>query len=342
MVFISDDIKYRMIIMKKVGATVQDISTELNIARSSVYRIVTKFDETNSVKRLAGSGRQKKLSPRNERAICRTAMHDRRMPLSSVTYSINNILANEDNSDQGIQVSKNTVRKVLHEKDVFGRAAAKKLSISPSTRKIRNTWCREKSLEDENYWQKVIFSDESRFGLQSDGRVWVWRRSHERYAPHCTVSQSTDRRSIMYWGCISYDGVGKLIRCTNHVKAEEYCNILQEACIQIASTDCQLIFMQDNAPIHRAQVVTDWLTENSVSCIAWPPYSPDLNPIEEVWSFMKRQLNNINSFKSLDELDRAVQNIWSELSLAYIRKLYDSMQSRLIKCIKNKGYPINY
>ena len=41
-----------------------------------------------------------------------------------------------------------------------------------------------------------------------------------------------------------------------------------------------LIFMQDNAPIHKAKKVIEWFNENGIEVIHWPPYLPDLNPIE--------------------------------------------------------------
>jgi transposase len=41
-----------------------------------------------------------------------------------------------------------------------------------------------------------------------------------------------------------------------------------------------LEFMQDNAPIHSAQKVQDWLRNHEIPVMTWPPYSPDLNPIE--------------------------------------------------------------
>jgi transposase len=38
--------------------------------------------------------------------------------------------------------------------------------------------------------------------------------------------------------------------------------------------------MQDNASIHTAHKVKDWFEENGIQTTDWPPYSPDLNPIE--------------------------------------------------------------
>lgn len=52
------------------------------------------------------------------------------------------------------------------------------------------------------------------------------------------------------------------------------------------------VFMQDNAPIHRARTVMDWFEENNVEVMEWPPYSPDLNPIEHVWRKVKEGLQD--------------------------------------------------
>jgi hypothetical protein len=262
------------------------------------------------------------------------------MPLSQLTDNLNKALHAISSREK--QVSESTVRRTLHNNGLIGRAAAKKLSLSSLSKKARVSWCKEMSQEEDDYWHRVVFSDETRIGLHSDGRVWVWRRKGERYDPNCTIVRSTDRKSIMYWGCITYDGFGRLIRCSNHMNADEYCNILQEGCVQLITAECNMLFMQDNAPVHRAQIVKNWMTENSVSCISWPAYSPDLNPIEEVWSLMKRKLNGRCLVKSLDQLDEQVQQIWSEFSVSYVRNLYNSIQNRLRECIKQKGHPINY
>jgi DDE superfamily endonuclease len=43
-----------------------------------------------------------------------------------------------------------------------------------------------------------------------------------------------------------------------------------------------LVFMQDNASIHTAKVITNWFKEQGIEVVKWPPISPDLNPIEYV------------------------------------------------------------
>jgi len=49
-----------------------------------------------------------------------------------------------------------------------------------------------------------------------------------------------------------------------------------------------ILFQQDNGPVHKAYNVMDWLERNSITVVDHPPYSPDLNPIEHVWVELKK------------------------------------------------------
>ncbi len=51
-------------------------------------------------------------------------------------------------------------------------------------------------------------------------------------------------------------------------------------------------FQQDNAPCHKAQIISDWFLEhdNEFTLLKWPQRSPDLNPIEHLWDVVEREI----------------------------------------------------
>src|SRR5712675_1264499 len=303
-------VKTEIILLHSLNYSLSNISERLNVPRPTVQSVINRYHKRGSVENLKPDGRPKKLSPTSERAICRHARNHRREPLSTITAYVNSCRTEEP-------VCSSTVRRALHKHHVTGRAAAKKLMLPPTVRFARQRWCRELSGRGIEYWKNIIFSDETRIGLTSDVRVWVWRRPGERFASDCTIPRDRGRRSIIYWGFMTYDGCGPLIRCSNGMNAAEYLNVMEKACIQ-ASADFGLVYMDDNAPIHRAGAVVEWKERYNVATLHWPAYSPDLNPIENVWAYVKQILNRRpEKPTTLDELHTAVMAIWKSLPTSF-------------------------
>jgi hypothetical protein len=108
-----------------------------------------------------------------------------------------------------------------------------------------------------------------------------------------------------------------------------------------------MVFMQDNAPVHTAIVVKEWLQEMAIESINWPPYSPDLNPIEHAWMRLKEtiyQLDpHIESYRGTKEEIRRyfkglIEQAWIEISQDYFNNLIESMPRRVEAVIAAQGW----
>jgi transposase len=69
-----------------------------------------------------------------------------------------------------------------------------------------------------------------------------------------------------------------------------------------------------------------------LECFFHPGASPDLNPIEDVWAYIKGQLYNKERYphkpKNVDELRSRVQHLWNSIDPVYIKKIASAMARR--------------
>jgi len=103
------------------------------------------------------------------------------------------------------------------------------------------------------------------------------------------------------------------------------------------------IYQDDNAPCHTAKKVKEWKESKSINSLIWPAQSPDLNPIENLWSELDRKIRKHEQKpKNKTELIKILQEEWDNLDTNFLIKLIDSMPQRIKGVIENKGNPINY
>ncbi|GFV97549.1 hypothetical protein TNCV_2040571 [Trichonephila clavipes] len=97
------------------------------------------------------------------------------------------------------------------------------------------------------------------------------------------------------------------------------------------------VLMDDNARPHRADIVNDYLEREEIARMAWPVYSPDFNPIENLWDALGRAVSSrFPPLVTLIELETALQEEWRLLSSAVVDFLIESMVRR---CHLSKSCP---
>ena len=108
-------------------------------------------------------------------------------------------------------------------------------------------------------------------------------------------------------------------------------------------SDRPWIFQEDNALCHVSLRANQWKDENRIRTLLWPPQSPDLNIIENVWKVLKIQVQKrLREIKNANELRRVVLDIWTDLGLHYIRCLYDSIPRRIRCVLRSRGQITKY
>lgn len=103
----------------------------------------------------------------------------------------------------------------------------------------------------------------------------------------------------------------------------------------------EYIFQQDNAPCHKSKKTLNFFEQNNVNLMIWPAQSPDLNPIENLWAYMKKELIKYNA-KNINELKLRILEIWHSIPADYIEKLVKSMHSRCYEVIVANGGHTSY
>jgi hypothetical protein len=63
------------------------------------------------------------------------------------------------------------------------------------------------------------------------------------------------------------------------------------------------VFMQDNAPCHRAKIVQKVFKKFNVQVLPWPANSPYLNPIENLWAWLNKKVYEKGNFNAVDHSD---------------------------------------
>lgn len=244
----------------------------------------------------------------------------------------------------GSKASLATVKRVIQNAKHLKRLKLQKKPPLNPLRKEHRLKFAENYMTWKDEWKRVVFSDEKKFNLDGpDGFNYYF---HDLRKEKLYLEQNHScAGGVMVWGAISYYGTVELQFLSTKMNAVNYKGVLEKAfpLFNDIFGPISWTFQHDNAPIHTARLVKQWIDGQNVGLLQWPPYSPDLNIIENVWGFLSRKVyESGRQFENKNDLIAAIQEAWSEINLNYLAKLYDSMPKRIFEIILNKGGSTHY
>lgn len=260
-------------------------------------------------------------------------------------------------------MGKSTVARRIHaDTDLFWGPVKTDMFLPPRCYPLRLAFCR---LHCRESWRNVIFVDSKLFTMRhvdTRRRPRMWQ--HATQSPPLTQPKTRASACLHVYGAITWEGKLSLVKVTgttgmrkrfvklakgpdgkpvyhDGVCAKEFRGVLDHWAPEMKAKRSSPVVMADNAPPH-TQFAKYLQTTHSIQGLkGWPAHSPDLNPIENIWGWMEKQLER-RQYANLAEYEKCVKSIWDSLPLELIRKLYTTMRKRLTECIKAGGQRIKY
>ncbi|GFU91579.1 transposable element Tcb1 transposase [Trichonephila clavipes] len=210
--------------MKTAGWSTRCVAGQVDHSECAFRNCWEQWTREGTHVRKTGSGANRKTTRREDRRIVRQALVDPTATRSTIR------------ADIGVAIVPQTTSRHLAEANLKSKRPFCALPLTPEHRQLRLQWCQARSMWNITDWQKVMFSDESRFVLE------------------------TDDNCVQMWRHPAYDSRSTLIAMLGTLKGQRYVYDILRPCVGPFLNGLPgAIFQQDNARLHTVRVAKDFL-----------------------------------------------------------------------------------
>jgi hypothetical protein len=246
-----------------------------------------------------------------------------------------------------LDVSNATINRRLIDAGLPGRVARHVFQLTDEHKRQRLSFAHGYSRWTEDEWCSVVFADVKTFrGLGRGGQVWVRRPVGEASNSAYSVAHKPHPVSVPAWGCFSAAGPGYMAMFEGSLEAAGLRDIFRDYLLPTVKEQFEegadWWLLHDNDPgRHKAQVLRTFMHNNYIRPLDFSPYSPDLNPIENLWADMDKRMDLIDA-DTKEELEKVVADTWAATSKEYCAQLARSMPARIQQVIDRNGAYTDY
>lgn len=365
---ILDDTKWAIVHLMRAGNTVSYTADTFRVSRNTVTKWWHRYIATNSVSRKPGSGRKRLIDLSTE---------DRVLNIITDSDSPSADQASKQLCAEGVlphPVHRSTVIRAARR--AANRSGEKLWVQRGKPPKAMTAATREKRLKfaranlDTNF-SHILFTDRKKFHFRYPGskvKPSRWVKGPAITSPAAVYQPNKPQCLNVYCGITKYGttkahvvaGSSKYTSQHKNKKGQLARNITASEYKEVLNTTLLLegrrlftvqgisswTFQQDNDPTHKKapDIVKQWNEQegSSVQVLAnWPPNSPDLNPIENLWGWVQREVDQMGC-STFEEFKQAVLDKLATVTQQHLVNLYDSMRDRLNAVIENEGGPTSY
>lgn len=221
----------------------------------------------------------------------------------------------------------------------FNHGIVRQRIILTREHKHRRVELAKQWLRDVHPWMSTIFSDEKKFNLDGPDN---WSTYFDESRRIYRSKRQMGGGSVMVWMALLPNGTLHLELLEGKVDTSRFLAVMNRVLPVIDNLfGCEkVVFQQDNAPIHTSAEARRFFSERNLHLLEWPARSPDLNPVENVWSMLSSIVYSRKQFDSKSDLWKAIQDAAFEIMFEksdQLFNLYDDMNQRLIEIIEARG-----
>ena len=307
---------------------------------SGMSKIRARYKKTRSVSRKKGSGPKRGTTKLEDKFIVKAALKNRRSSIVKLTRELT--------ETSNITVSRSTITRRLKEKGFARRTACYRPKLTDGQKARRLAFAQQYVNRTVRFWKTVMVSDEKIFAGDNDSiRVLVTRKRSERHLPECCAPRKKWGPRVHVWGLIAARRTVALRVIHGNLNAAKYTNeVIPDIrdLLRLGGPGRRRVatFQQDGAPSHTAHHTRNFLAAQHVRVLPWPANSPDLNPIEHIWSWMARWIQVQGQPTNGAQLAQRVREAWDAVPSTVLQSLFSSMRRRLQEVIANAGGPTTY